>query len=146
MNIQQTLVIGSILALTYTILTFNNTQGIQTEWELNNEAIISSTGIGQSISEEIELRSFDEKTVAMSILNKDSLTLGAFLGKDYGETSHYTFDDIDDYDGYTKVDSLNRLGVFTTKIEVYYVNTMLPDNKIINKSFSKRINIYVSNE
>lgn len=146
MNIQQFLVISSIVALTYVILTFNNNHGIQTEWELNNEAIISCTGIGQSILDEIELRAFDEKTIAKTITTTDSLTPSSLLRKDSGETSHYTFDDIDDYNGYTQIDSLSRLGVFTTSIEVYYVNTMFPDTKIFNKSFSKRINIYVTNE
>lgn len=146
MNIQQLLVIGSIIALTYTILSINNSNRYQTEWELNNEAIISSTGIGQSLLEEIELKAFDEKTISHLVTTSDSLTASSYLGKDSGESSQYTYDDIDDYDGYTKVDSLNRLGVFSTSIEVYYVKTMYPDVKIASKSFSKRINIIISNE
>ena len=146
MNIQQFLVISSIVALTYVILSINNNHGLQTEWELNNEAIITSTGIGQSLLDEIELASFDEKAISNTLTTPDSLTTYHLLGKNDGETTHYTFDDIDDYNGYTKVDSLNRLGTFSTEIKVYYVKTMFPDSKTLNRTFSKRIDIIISNE
>jgi hypothetical protein len=145
MNIQTFLVIGSIAALTFTILNMNNHHGQQTEWELNNEATISGTGIGQSIFEKIELASFDENTISKMVTSTDSLSSSVSFN-DPGETTHYLYDDIDDYDGYKNEDTLDRLGVFTTEIEVYYVTTMFPDTKISNRSFSKRINIFVSNE
>jgi hypothetical protein len=113
---------------------------------LNNEATISAAGIGQSLLEEIELKDYDEKTISNIVTDPDSLTSSYSLGKDFGETTHYTFDDFDDYNGYTKIDSLDRLGVFSTKIEVYYVTTMAPDTKILSKTFSKRINISIANE
>ena len=146
MNIQTLLVIGSLIALTYSILTMNTSQSVQAGFQLNNEAMISATGIGQSLLEEIELKAFDEETISNTITDTDSLTSSFSLGKDSGESTHYTFDDFDDYDGYTKTDSLSRLGTFSTEIEVYYVNTMAPDTKVTYKTFSKRIDILVSNE
>ena len=146
MNIQTLLVIGSLIALTYSILTMNTSQNVQSGFQLNNEATISATGIGQSLLEQIELKAFDEETISNSVADTDSLTSSYSLGKDAGETTHYTFDDFDDYNGYTKTESLTRLGTFSTEIEVYYVNTMSPDTKVFYKTFSKRIDISVANE
>ncbi len=61
MNIQTFLVMGSLVALTYTILNINTKIGTETTWELNNEATFTATGLGQSLLQEIELKAFDEK-------------------------------------------------------------------------------------
>lgn len=146
MNIQTFLVIGSLAALTYTSLNINNKISTQTTWELNNEAMFSGTGIGQSLLEEIELKAFDERTISSRINTTDSLTTTAALGIESGESILTTFDDFDDYNGYIKRDTLNRLGVFSAEIEVYYVNTMSPDVRSESRTFSKRVNVYVSNK
>lgn len=145
MNIQTFLVVGSIAALTYTILNINNTLGTHTSWQLDNEAIFSATAIGQSIIEEIELKAFDEKTLSGRIETPDSLTSSALLGKETGEFTYSSFDDFDDFNGYVKKDTLDRLGVFSSRIDIYYVTTMSPDNKSLSRTFSKRVDIYVSN-
>lgn len=146
MNIQTFLVMGSIIALTFTILTMNRSQSYQSTLELNNEGIITATGIGQSLLEEIQLKSFDEKTISKVVTDVDSLTSYLSLKPESGENSQYLYDDIDDYNGYEHVDSLQRLGVFTTLVNVYYVETMNPDEKVNNRTFSKRIDISISNE
>lgn len=146
MNIQTFLVIGSLVALTYTILNINSKVGTETTWELNNEAVFTATGIGQSLLQEIELKAFDENTISVRRTSTDSLTTTAHIGKDSGESVDSTFDDFDDYNGYVKTNTLERLGVFTANIDVYYVTTMSPEVKSVNRTFSKRIDIYVSNQ
>lgn len=146
MNIQTFLVVGSIAALTYTILNINNAVGTQTTKQLDNEAIFTATGIGESLLEEIDLKAFDEKTISSRINSADSLTSSSFLGTESGEFSYTAFDDFDDYNDYVKIDSLNRLGVFYSQIDVYYVTTMSPDTKSLSRTFSKRIDISIINK
>ena len=50
---QQFLVIGGILILSYLSLTFFRSNSTQTDSNYNNEVIIMGTGIGQSMLEEI---------------------------------------------------------------------------------------------
>ncbi len=137
---------GSLVALTYTILNINTKIGTETTWELNNEATFTATGLGQSLLQEIELKAFDEKTISVRRTSTDSLTTSAHLGKDSGESVDSTFDDFDDYNGYVKTNTLDRLGVFTANIDVYYVTTMSPETKSANRTFSKRIDVFVTNQ
>ena len=146
MNIQTFLVMGSIVALTFTILTMNRNQALQSQLQINNEAILTATGIGQSFLEEIQLKAFDENTIDTLISDVNDLTCAQLLKPETGETSFYLYDDIDDFNGYTHADTLDRLGIFKTGIIVYYVETMKPDQKLTTKSFSKRIDIKIENE
>lgn len=146
MNIQTFLVIGSLVALTYTILNINNKTGIETNMQLNYEAVISGTSIGQSLLEEIAVKSFDERTISKRMTSKDSLTINSLLGKDAGEVSVKDFDDLDDYNGYIKRDTLSRLGIFSCNITVYYVVTLSPGTKSTSRTFSKKIDVIVSNK
>lgn len=146
MNIQTFLVMGSLIALTFTILTMNRSQSYQSTLEINNEAIITATGIGQSLLEEIQLKVFDENTIDSVVTDVNSLTSPLYLKNESGESTQYLYDDIDDYNGYKHLDTLQRLGVFTTDVLVYYVETMNPDEKLTSKTFSKRIDIAISNE
>lgn len=146
MNIQTFLVMGSIVALTFTILTMNRSQALQSTLQINNEAILTATGIGQSFLEEIQLKAFDENTIDSLISDANDLTGAQLLKPETGETSFYLYDDIDDFNGYTHSDTLDRLGIFQTEIIVYYVETMKPDQKLTTKSFSKRIDIKIKNE
>lgn len=137
---------GSLIALTFTILTMNRSQSYQSTLEINNEAIITATGIGQSLLEEIQLKSFDENTIDTVVTDVNNLTSPLYLKSEPGESTQYLFDDIDDYNGYKHLDILQRLGIFTTDVEIYYVETMNPEEKLSNKTFSKRIDIAISNE
>ena len=141
---QQLLTIGALLLLTILSLTVFRSTGQRSTSNYENEAILTGTSIGQSILEEIESRAFDENTIASTA--KSPADLSATLGKDSGETSVYTFDDIDDYNNYTNSDTLDRMGVFNIKVSVYYVQNMNPGVKSIARTFSKRIDIAVTNK
>ncbi|MGD8779942.1 MAG: hypothetical protein PVH88_13390 [Ignavibacteria bacterium] len=141
---QQLLVIGSIFLLSYLILTFHRSNTSQLDATFNNEAIINATTAGQSLLDEIQSRAFDEFTVTKSAEKADSLTSSNSLGTESGESNSTSFDDIDDYDGFTRTDSVGELGNFNLLVDVYYI-TYPGAVKTNSKSFSKQIDVFVTN-
>jgi hypothetical protein len=128
------------------ILGVNNTETGQIKNTLTNQAIISATSIAQTLLEQIQTESFDQKTVNKSVTIPDSLTAPALLGKDAGETTITTFNDIDDYNNYTETDTLGVLGTFNVKATVSYCTKMNPDVSSSSRTFSKRVDIAVYNK
>lgn len=145
MNLQTSYVIGAIVIFTSLALIFNQKQNIDLDTGFYHEAVIVSAELGDSFLNELTRKAFDENTVSGSIDTVTSLTLAYSLGADAGEADVSHYDDIDDYDGYTKTDSLNKLGVFTTTVEVYYIDEANPDTKSSTRKFLKRIDIEVTN-
>ena len=143
-SIQQMLVIGGVLLLSYLVLSYHSSTGYQTSATLYNEAVISGTGIAQSLMEEIQSKAFDEKTTAGTVDSPDSLTNPFDLGPDATENLPKKFDDVDDYNDYRTTVTHGRLGDFDAVVNVYYVNTMSPGSKSFGRTFSKRVDIYVN--
>jgi MSHA pilin protein MshD len=103
---------------------------------------ITGTSLGTSILEEASGMAFDEATVASDI-NSTSL-LSTTLGPESGEV-YPDFDDYDDFNGLTKVDSLQSSAVFTTKVKVEYVS--ISGSAIVvsaTPTYNKRITVKVS--
>ena len=110
-----------------------------------NEAFLNATGLAQSMINEIESKAFDQNTVHKAATSADSLTSPDLLGSDAGETSATQFNDIDDYNNYITTDSLSRLGVYTVGVKVYYIQNMSPDVKSNVQTFSKQVDVSVTN-
>lgn len=142
---QSWMAIGAMVILSYLGLTFHRSQNIQLSSTLTYEAVITSTGIGNSLLEQIAGLSFDEFTINGSTSVPDSLTSYFSLGPDGGESDVTLFDDIDDFNGFVKYDTLARLGVFESRVNVYYVNKSDLDYDVMTKTFIKRIDITVVN-
>ena len=142
---QQILTIFAIVILTILIINVYNSQSTREGMLLSNEAIITGTGIAQSLLNESQAKAFDEKTVNQGVADTDSLTLPNSLGPDAGEIISTQFDDIDDYNNYTRSDSLGRLGLFNTKVEVYYIDKLSPGVKSYTQTFTKEIDISLTN-
>ena len=145
MNLQSFYVIGAIAIFTSLALIFNQKQNIDLDTSLYQEAVIVSAELGDSFLNELTREAFDENTVSAEIDTVTSLTMAYSLGAESGEIDVSQYDDIDDYDGYTKTDSLNKLGIFTTTVEVCYIDDANPDTKSSARTFLKRIDIEVTN-
>jgi len=141
---QTILTIGGILLLTFLILSYYRSSGTQTEIGINNEAIITGTGIAQSLFDEIQGKAFDENTTTTSVSDPNSLS--STPGKDSGESLRSSFDDVDDYRLFTTNDTLSTLGVFRSDIDVHYVSASNPDVISYTRTFAKRIDITVTND
>lgn len=146
MNTGQTLLVTvGLLLFTIFVLTVYRTTTSRFAIAIANEAILTGTAISQSMIDEIVQKSFDEKVLSSTISTPDSLTPVNLLGPDLGEADITTFDDIDDYNGYKRVDSLQRLGNFKVQVKVYYVNPNSPDQKSLSRTFAKKIEVTVNN-
>src|SRR3972149_7629682 len=101
---QQLLTILAISLLAILMLNVYNSTGTRNSSMIYNEAIISGTGIAQSMLNEIGMKAFDQKTLTKSAALPDSLTPALSLGPESGDTTSVQFNDIDDYNNYTKAD------------------------------------------
>jgi hypothetical protein len=147
---QTLLVIGGLVLLTFAMLTFYTSEGNTTQMTIYNEALITATGMGQTVIEEMALKAFDENTIDQIVDSPDSLTLNGNLGPDVNPDqtteTFATFDDFDDFNGYTRTDSLVRLGDFDISVIVNYVKYEEPDSVVNVRTFYKKAEVKVVNE
>ncbi|MFC2084578.1 hypothetical protein ACFLS9_05930 [Bacteroidota bacterium] len=143
---QSILVIGGIMLFTLLLLSFYRSNSIQTTASIYNEAVISASGIAQSLIEEIGKKKFDEGEMIYQSITTDSLTKSWNFGPDSGETYVNQYDDLDDYHNYKRVDKLNRLGYFNSNVQVNYGVPSAPDKVSLARTFYKRVEVKVINQ
>ena len=143
MSTQMLLATGALFILTLLILLFYQSSTEQTSVSVENEAILASSGIAQSVIAEIQKRSFDEYTTTHTTYYTDSLTVSGLLGKDPGEVFLTQFDDVDDFVDYKVTDASTRLGAYELSVDVDYVLNFTPDSTTINRTFTKRITVSI---
>jgi len=146
MNVQTSYIIGALVLFTTLALIFNQKSNIDLETRLYHEAVVAAAELGDSFLNELYRLDFDETTVGSVVDTVTSLTVYNLLGPESGEDSLSHYDDIDDFDGYTKRDTLNILGEFITTVSVYYVDIDYPDTKSTSRHFYKRIDIEIDND
>ena len=142
---QQMLALGALILLATFILRVNTAKTVQIKCTITNQAIITATGVAQTILEEVQSKSFDQKTISKAVTVPDSLTAISSLGPDAGETSILTYNDVDDFNNYSETDTLGILGTFNLKAKVSYCTKMNPDLTSVVRTFSKRVDISVYN-
>lgn len=144
-SIEQFLVIGGFFLLGLLILNINKSESISSSAIYNNEAVITGTGMGESMLNQIMSKAFDQKTVNAVVSKVTNLTRPSRLGKDDDEETPDQFNDVDDYNNYFNIESIKPLGDFAVRVKVYYVSYNFPDIKSIVSTFIKRIDITVTN-
>ena len=141
---QQIITVGALFLLSLLVLMVYRSTGNRSTSNYENEAILTGTSIGQSMLEEITSKAFDENTISSTA--KTPSDLSAALGPDAGESTASQFDDVDDYNNYTTSDSLERMGRYDIRVSVYYVEKMNPDVKSYVRTFTKRIDVKLTNK
>ena len=145
-SVQQMLAIGAVVILTLLILSSTKDMNYKYEESYSNEAIIVGSGLAQSMISEIQSRAFDELTISDEVSDADSLTTSYGLGPDYGESLTEHYDDIDDFDQYAIIDSVDNIGHFYVIVSVYYVSPTNPETMSTKRTFCKKIDVSVTNE
>lgn len=145
MNVQMSYIILALIIFTLLALSFNQKGNSDLDSRLYHEAVVSVTELGDAFINEISNMAFDEKTLPEKIKEKIKLTTAGNLGPDAGENHFLIFDDVDDWNGYTKYDTLNRLGVCTTLVSVDYIDLANPDVIVTTQQWYKRITIEIDN-
>ncbi len=149
MGTGQTMLVLVALVILATITISSNKLIIdQSETVQGSEAMITGTAIGQTEIEEATEKYFDGRVLPP--LTTDTVStftppsqFGSEPGYIAGDPS--TFDDIDNYNGYTDTVSTPRLGDFITTDSVYYVTETAPDVNAGTQTFFKRIDVTVQN-
>ena len=113
-----------------------------------SEYRIAATSLGTSMIEQANALAFDEATVDTNLSPMGStaaLTPAASLGPDAGETSIALFDDIDDFNNYTKSDTLQGVN-YNTTVTVEYLLVTPPSTIAVTttKTYNKRITVMVT--
>ncbi len=96
----------------------------------------------------IILRLFHERVDTFITADRISeLTPSDHLGPETGETTSITFNDVDDYNNYSRIDTIPNSAIFKTAVFVSYVqvsgNTITQTS---SKTFNKEITVYVTSD
>ena len=75
--------------------------------------------------------------------NPSNLTAPANLHAESGE-AYPNFNDVDDYNGYTKTDATMPSAVFNVSCSVVYVNPATPDVTSYSQTWTKKITVTVT--
>lgn len=147
-GIQSLLAIGAVLLFGLVSLRFNSAvvQNISTEVE--NKVYLTAFSLADDMIEEIKQKAFDEWTAdgKLKVVALTSLTDPDKLGKESGE-AWPDFNDIDDYNKYSKPVGLPYLETFNVYTTVRYANpSNFSDTTYTGKSFLKRVDVKVTSK
>jgi hypothetical protein len=142
MNTGQMLMsLGAMLLLSTIMLRVNTAT-------LSNESVrddaqfgVLATSIATSIIEDAYSKAFDEKSDTMSIFSVTELS--SVLGPESGETEE-TFNDFDDYNGFTKRDSTMPSATFDISCQVVYVESGNILGSTTNRTWNKKIIVTIT--
>src|SRR5258706_9242692 len=156
-------VVGALAILATVQLAVNTSILNATRLALDSEATIDAVSIGQAMIDEIisnprdsvtSERSFDKVTRTKLVTNPSELTITSLLGPDSGEVvsayervpfkSDKVFNDVDDYNHYTRIVTSPHLGDFTVRDSVFYVQESNLDTYSSSQTWYKKIFIKVS--
>jgi hypothetical protein len=147
-NIQSMLTIGAIALFSLISIRFNSSVLENMTVEVENKVYLTAFSLADDLIEEIKQKAFDEQTVEFRSISPEELTSYnnfAPLFRDPGETSDpTTWDDIDDYNGYSKQISLPHAEGFSVTSQVDYVQENNYDQVSLVQTFFKRIQVRVS--
>jgi len=138
---QSMMTMGAMILLSAIVLRVNTSN-------LNNEEVrdqaqygVLATSIATSIIEEAQSKSFDHNTDTNSVTLLTQLS--SVLGPEGGETEE-TFNDFDDYHGFTKRDSTMPSAIFDIACEVVYVTPNNIEGFSNNREWHKKINVTIA--
>ena len=141
----QFLTLGAIALLSLISLRFNTTVLENRTTETENKIYLTAFSLADDLIEEIKQKAFDEETVEFRSIKVSALTETESFGPvDPGENSVIDFDDIDDYNGYSKSISLPNAENYTVVSTVNYVTEDDQDLICQEQTFYKRVKVEVS--
>ncbi len=141
MNTGQVLLsIMAFVFLSTVVVNFHSLVADNTLQMTDSHDVIIATSLASSYLESAQAMNFDEKTISTPVDDAGGFTEPSKLGPD-GELTMEGFDDIDDFNGYVRIDSAGaNNGVFESVFQVCYVD---PEdiNTQTSQTFLKRIDV-----
>jgi hypothetical protein len=146
-TMQMFLALGAMILLTILITNVNKNSLYTEDVMYDSNFGITATSIASSIIEDASKKRFDNiyYVDSTAVYDPNHFTPAAYLGIDSGEviTDSRTFNDFDDYDGFSGIDSTMPSAIFNFSSSVNYVNANTPDVSIGTQSFHKKITVKV---
>lgn len=142
-NVQSLLTLGALVILSLTAMNFNASILESSTVEIENKVALTAFSLADDLIEEIKVRKFDEKTLKFPTTNINNLTLADSLGPDAGEV-YPNFDDIDDYNKFSKFISAPHAENYTVYCKIEYVKESNPDEVSLVQTFYKKATVTVS--
>ena len=152
-NIQMILALGAMILLTILLLNVNKNSLAVEDVMYDSNFGITATSIASSIIEDASKKRFDKITAIFdpadssyyAVNDASDFTPASDLGIDSGEdiTDPKTFNDFDDYDNYTTVESTMPSAIFNVSCKVVYVNDTALDDSVNTQTFHKKISVKV---
>lgn len=157
MGVNALLTLGALILIGMFMLSANSLMSDNTMAAQQNELLLTSISMAQSLIDEAKTKAFDQKSVAVAIIVPDSLS--ATLGRDGGAEaialpdtlsptgyqSSLHFNDVDDYNGYSRTIRTPRAEGYIVSATVHYANESAPDSLSASRTFCKTMVVTVSN-
>ena len=141
MNTGQMLItIAALLLLSLVILRVNNNFLNTSTVLMENKFGVLAVSLATSVLEEAKGKAFDHNTDSAAVSDLNALST---LGPESGEVDPL-YNDFDDFDGLTRIDSTLPSAPFTIQCEVTYVNSNNPDGSTTSKTWHKKMTVTVT--
>jgi hypothetical protein len=141
-GVQSFLSLGALMIFSLISLRFDTAVLQNVEVEVENKVYLTAFSLADDLLEEIKQKAFDQQTVVFKAISPSALTPAASLGKESGE-AWPNFNDIDDYQNYSKPVSLPHAENYTIKSYVSYVQENNQDLTSFAQTYFKRVEIFV---
>ena len=135
--------IGALVLLSTLFLRVNTSYLHNSTTSNKSKFEILAASLANSVIEEASDKAFDNNTVDNSATDFSQLTLPDSLGVDDGD-EYPNFNDIDDYNGFTKTDSTLPSAIFHLSCTVNYVSQLNPDVISLTRTWTKKITVMVT--
>lgn len=142
-NIQSILSIGSILLLALASLNFNSSVLQSSTVDTENSVVLTAFSLADDMLEIMKEKAFDAATVNFPTTNPLDLTAPSSLGHNQYETFE-TFNDVDDFNGYTRYITAPHAEDYFVSCKVQYVAANNQDKAVNYQTFFKRAIITVT--
>jgi hypothetical protein len=147
---------GALAILGCFVLSANRMMLTNTQVPMQTEHYLTALSIAQSIIDEAKTKAFDQNVVSTSVSDTSGLSLT--LGRESGESvpvpdtlvtssgywSATKFNDVDDYNGYTRRINTPRMTGYFATVSVTYASLTYPDSSTTKRTFCKRMTVWVS--
>lgn len=140
---QSVITLGAVVIFGFITLFFNSALLENSTAELENKVVLTAFSLADDLLEEMKSKSFDHTTTQFPTTNPASLTPPGALGPESGE-SYGTFNDVDDYNGYTKLVSAPHAEDYYLTCKVVYVRENDHDTESSTQTFYKKATVWVS--
>ena len=139
---QMMITAGAMMLISILVLSISSTQLTTQDSMQNSKFGILAISLASSMLELATQKAFDQNSVHETLTSTNQLT--HILGPGPGEVSPETFNDYDDFNNYTNVDSTMPSAFFTIHCTVNYVDPNKPGFITSNRTWHKMMTVTVT--